>query len=282
MWMDRELLVLRPRAVLLITGGYILATLLAIGVVDIAGIGAWIPAQERGAPLWWVLFGEGAPTEWVQAVVLATLVLYAGAAAAVYVDRERDLSAMLALFGVGAVALLLEDTGNVGQWFAHWANVLNAPGGSENAHLYRLPIFALAAAVPTYALLRYRSALRRHPRARRWVWAGFGAYAFLAVTGELLEALFPVYRVVGAFVLGTVLRGTLDPPGDTPSVMWADVEIVFMDYIYEESLELVAMTLLLVGVLTLLRSGLATRALGTGVGERAPADGAVPDDPRRE
>src|SRR5690606_37524432 len=106
----------------------------------------------------------------------------------------------------------------------------------------------------TWALVAHREALAGSDRAaaRRWLVAGYATYAVMGVTGEVLNYLVDLYEVVGAWLAEDLLGGRLAPPTGTPG-LWSEYHVVLMDYVYEESLELLAATFLLAGVLALRR-----------------------------
>lgn len=223
-------------------------------VVDVADAGgSWLAA--RGAtPAWYQLFEEGSPVEWLQSTAMVGFLVVAPWVAAharatrhlLEPDATRRLLGWLTL-GMGL--MLLEDSGNIGERLRNLVDMMWSPG-AEVLGAVRLPVLALAAAAMTWALWRHRAALHARPPARRFLVAGYATYAVMAISGELVNYLVPFYERVGGAIADGVFSGRLAPPPGTPG-LWSDYEVVLMDYVYEESLELVAAALLLAGVVRL-------------------------------
>lgn len=75
----------------------------------------------------------------------------------------------------------------------------------------------------------------------------------MALVGQVLTLVLPVYPKVGNAVLDGLFGGALRPEV-VSDAFFADPGTVFMDYVFEESLELAAAALLTVGVLELVRA----------------------------
>lgn len=243
------------RTVLVVFVGYLLLTVslvLVVDIYDVAGLRATL-GRDRGVMAWMVLFDEGSPMEWMQ----ATALYGALACSAVVVglslrDGHRGWSGFAGVWSLALAVMLLEDTGNVGQRLANWAMEFT---GRDAAiiPLVRLPVFLIAGALPLYAVWRYRRTLATAPRAvLGCLAAGYGAYGLVAATGEVL----PLYPRFGRFLFETVFAGRARLISDLEQPQYADTTAtethsLFLDYVYEESLELLGATFLLCAAITL-------------------------------
>ena len=243
------------RAVLLGGLGALLLAVLLIDVLDVGGLRSLV-GRNSGLSLWHHFFKEGSIAEWLQALGLITAIFFA----AVGVTRadgggDRDTARMLRFLALGFGLMVIEDSGNVSQTIGAWADAI---AGVPHA-LVRMPIFGLIALVMIYGPLRHRQRLRREPRAMIALVVGYGFYA-LMVGGEILNQLFPFYVRGGGWVRDTLLGGRLltvrmpPGPGEPLGLTGSDVMSFFlMDYVYEETLEVIGVSFLLVGVLRLTR-----------------------------
>lgn len=253
------------RAISWVFFGYLAFVWVFVAVVDVYDVGGLRSALGRdvGVPAWFHLFGEGDPTEWMQAIALYGVVAATAAAVGVCsLDDDEDLSSLvpfLLLICAGTALLLLEDTSNVGQEIGSWVG--EAVGkDSVLVHLARVPIFALAGAIPVYALGRYHRQVREvSGKALALFFAGYAVLGLMAFTGEFVNLIVPLYQWAGDFVFETLFSGRalelqVQSPGFFPGVGEDLTSVVFMDFVYEESLELIAATLLLLGSIALLRT----------------------------
>lgn len=246
------------RLVRLILLGGLGVLLLAVVVVDVYDVGGFraLVGRNSGLSLWHHFFKEGSVAEWLQAAALLAVVYYAGVGTARRDDADgRAQTALFGILALGAALMVIEDSGNVSQTLGAW---VNAVGGLPVAAV-RMPVFGLIALVMVYGPWRYRAMLLRRPRILRTFVIGYAFYAFM-VLGEILNQLFPFYVRVGGWVRETLFGGRMLPielppgSGDTLGLTGADVMSFFlMDYVYEESLELIGASFLLVAVLRLVR-----------------------------
>lgn len=234
--------------------GVLLLAVLVVDVLDVAGSRSLV-GSNSGITLWQYLFREGSPVEWVQALTLLVLVFYAGVGAGGQL-RDVDAQRLLLFLAAGVALMIVEDTGNVSQTLAQWASAFS----DVSPVVFRGPIFALIGLIMVYGPVRYRAVLMRDGRALRLFVIGYAFYG-LMVLGEVLNQLFPFYVRVGTWVREVIFGGRFVPatfPGaanEELGLTGTEVDAFFlMDYLYEETLELVGATFLLLGVLQLLRS----------------------------
>lgn len=255
------------RAVLMAFIGYLLVfwlVMLTVDIYDVAGLRTLL-RRDIGYPSWFHMFFEGGPIVWAQAVayygVVAALCAAVGLVWGCGSRRDQWMIPFLLLMAVGTTLMVLEDTNNVGQRIGSWvAEVVG--DDSIVVRLVRLPIFALAGTIPLFALWRYRRRLWQElSRAFGLMLGAWALFAVIAVTAELLTLVMPLYPRVGGFLLDVVFGGRpLDLPRKSGPAFFpgtADEDmtaVVFMDFVYEESLELIAAAFLLAGAVQALRT----------------------------
>lgn len=216
-------------------------------------------------PLWLSLFNEGV-VEVVQWVITALAVL--GAAYLGGCGRGGGASFFFVL-SIGLGLILIEETGNVRLKVAETLGGGGEILGMHSHVLGSVPVYALLAFFPVYALLRYG----------KHVWEVRGARPYLIATyclygGSQLAALsshlFGVwYARIGEAVNTFVFAGALPP---VPGIGAGASNYYIMDSLVEESLELLAAATMLALVLAYakeLRSGRA--AVGANQARRAAA-----------
>lgn len=265
---------------------FLLLAVLAIDVYNVGGVRAYV-GTESGLLLFWHLFREGSPIEWVQAILLLGVVYYAaiGASTSRWLDDDdqRGVGSMLGFIALGAMLMILEDTGNVTQELGAWAETLfGLPSG-----VIRSLAFGAIAAVMIYGPLRYLSHLRARPRAFRALLIGYGAYGAMASVEVVTNYLVPsFYAEGGRWVTQTLFGGRMleltlpagapAPAGDAGAGITG---YYLMDFVFEESIELIGAVFLLVGVLRLVRAIPTPRSSDSG--ERAAPSPATEPPPAR-
>lgn len=248
----------RPGSVVAVGLGSLAALLGLVVAVDVLGLPPADALADRGSrPVWYHLFQGDSAAEWLQAVGLVGFVILAGVHGG-WLRRapegaDADVARPLLLLAVGAGLLLLEDTGDIGQRVGDWTGY--AVGDRHVlTRVVRLPFFVAGAGVLTWGLWSGRGAVRRHRLAGALLVGGWATYGVMAVIGEVLHLRYGVYRPLGALVAEDVFGGALAPAAGMVDPLWGPYEVVLMDTMWEESLELVAIVLLLAGVARLART----------------------------
>lgn len=202
--------------------------LVAVAVLDL------VQVTDEPLAVWVLMFGNGGPVEWVQWALLGLTAI----AAAFLSSRTR--SRFFLLFSFAAVLLLIEDAGDPRHRLAAYATALFGEeiAGLPTSMLVEMPYFAALAAVPVYALVRYRSEVWRYTSARRFVVGGYGLYAVAALGSGLRE--LGSYEALGQLI-DRSLGGRL-PMGPYEA---GQGHLQFVDGVFEESLELIAAACLL-------------------------------------
>lgn len=189
------------------------------------------------------------PVEWTQWLLLPAAILLAGYTSACAVShREPRIARFLLLFGAGMGLMLFEDTGDARHQLRRWAeNFIDPEGlfGLRLSTLIDIPYFALIAALPVYALVRYGPDIWRSVTARFYLCVGFGFYA-MAGAGSGLSAVGDLYTRIGAG-LDALLFGGRFPVDDDYTQPVA--HFMFVDSVIEESIETIAAAAFLATVL---------------------------------
>lgn len=256
--MDR-LLGLRAKPIVVAAVAYLLFawTLVAvIDVYDVAGLRSSL-GRDDGGPVWIHLFGEARVTEMLQWLLLATVSLVA----AIRAGELRQLgntrgARFFTLIGVSAALMLIEDAGNPSHQLVRYAEDILGTSGFTIELLFRAPVFIVIGAVPLYAFIRYWPSVARGRPGGGFLLGGVAAYGVAAFSSVPANLLFDYYTRVGPWLTDRVLGGRLllleVPPRQSAEFSSPEyTSALFMDYVYEESIELVGAALLLAGVLAL-------------------------------
>lgn len=238
------LLRVRPRAVIGVIVVWLTVAWSLFLSVDIFG---WFdPGFNR--PMWRLLFNDY-PVEWTQWFLLAFSVFIAGFLSAVLYARKQLPSAKFFLFfGIGLGLMLVEEAGDI----RHTISAeLRRVMGEEIAGLpYRVvsdvPYFTLLATLPAYAALRYGKHIWRDYLQARWLLlSGVVLYALAAVSSAVRH-LNDFYIRVGAWVDTTFFAGRFPVPDNMTQER---AHFFVVDSVLEETVELLAITLVLAGLL---------------------------------
>ncbi|SER60294.1 hypothetical protein [Salisediminibacterium halotolerans] len=162
------------------------------------------------------------------------------------------------LIAAGLLLMLLEDAGDVRHIITDLMNMLTggAGGGSRYGYaatLFELGYFAALAAVMLFAIVRYRHAFIRDQRTVYWLAGGIVFYAVAVASswaGSAFGAVLDIsqlYTAVGnravelLFVNGAHSEALYEHARETVG----NVGFMFMDRVYEETLELMGAAFLL-------------------------------------
>lgn len=231
--------------------GYLLLAWTAFWLIDVFNVFGLRDALVAGPhqQIWFRLFREGRPTEMLQWAALGGAALVGGVLAGMHLAQQRRACAMFwLLMGIAAVLMLIEDAGNPRHYFGEMARYHI---GSPAQIATELAYFAILAAFPLYALLRYWRCPWACPSTRRYLIAGIAFYAIAGIASGTRD-IGHWYVQVGGYIDQVVLGGRLIPLTDDP---WQTGGLGFhlMDALVEESIELVGATLLFAAALSYLR-----------------------------
>ncbi|GEL07211.1 hypothetical protein [Salisediminibacterium halotolerans] len=246
-----------------------LLLVVAVDIMNVFGVSERLLAAQDGetAYVWyhWYEF----PVEVLQWPALAAAMLLFGI---IYGNAsERSAGADLSplgpppivrrfslLIAAGLLLMLLEDAGDVRHIITDLMNMITGGAGSGSrygyaATLFELGYFAALAAVMLFAIVRYRAAFIADRRAVIWLAGGIVFYA-VAVTSSWAGSAFgavldisQLYTAIGnravelLFVNGAHSEALYEQARDTVG----NVGFMFMDRVYEETLELMGAAFLL-------------------------------------
>ena len=254
-----RLINLRPARILRLVGAYLLFAWLAIAIVDVfdvAGLRAGL-GRDQGGPVWVHLFTEAGVTEMLQWLLLATVTLVAAIRSGEQWERRNvEAARFLTLLALSATLMLIEDAGNPSHSLAHYGEDILGRSGFLIELIFRLPVFLIIGAVPLYAFIRYWPKIARGRNGSRLLIGGVAAYGAAAFSSVPANLLFDFYPRFGPWFSQRILGGRLLPlePFDSLVGQMSSRDFtgwLFMDYVYEESIELIGAALLLAGVLAL-------------------------------
>jgi len=210
---------------------------LTVFIVDFTAIGA--PLHKENLSMWYLVFTEGGIVEMGQWTLLA-----AAAIAAARVGGRLGKapggpfwSWMAVLF----VLMLMEDAGNPRHRLAHYAHLSRKYLGMFEGLPFSINLlveclfFGALAAIGMYALFRHGwPLLTKGAPERPWLLAGIAGYA-IAVPASATRYIGNWYLHAGEWVHETLFMGRL------PWMERGDGHgFLIMDYLFEESLELLA------------------------------------------
>jgi hypothetical protein len=266
---------------------WIVVAVLAMWLVDAEGaFGGPQRLAEIGLDppyVWFQLFMDGGITEILQWSSLGILIVVTAglavahrhrAAAVTLRDDHERLAAFWTLVAVMAVLMLLEDAGNVRHLLTHYVGV--AVGFEPRpVTLAEIAYFAAIASIGGYAVVRYARDLGRRANLHRTARSEGGTAE--GGTGRR-RPTFTTYGILGVLVYGSAAainasrtigdwyvafgRLLVDDVLQAPQLVQAapvagldewDLRFMFVDFVIEESLELLGASLLVAAVLAYLR-----------------------------
>jgi len=207
---------------------------------------------ELSQPVWTRLFNDR-PVEWSQWFLLAFAIV-ASAYLAGKLDAGKKVMAarFFFLLAIGLGLMLIEDAGDIRHTLSSWLHEATGPFifGLPHRVVSDVPYFAALAAVPLYAVFRYGS--------YAWESAGTRFYLPLGVIFYALAAVCSGLRHLGDFYIKVGLRldsflfGGRFPVPDGMTQERAHFFIV--DSVIEESVELLAVTMIFAAILAYARN----------------------------
>lgn len=216
--------------------GLVLSWLFVIFVdmMNVGGLGDYlIEIAARDGSAFVMLFGEARPVEWMQWACLAGASMMAaqiGVVCSIYGNKKKKKFAyVMAIF---FAILLMEDAGNLRH---NISNTIVSAGIPQPffPNFYRMVIYALYAALPIYAVVRYGSSVVRLNKMSAVFWGAFVVYALASVM-SVFAPVNDFYEVIGEGMNDLLFSGRVIYDGVRfESGYW------IMDLLVEESLELI-------------------------------------------
>lgn len=205
--------------------------------------------------LWNFLFSERGPVELLQWTFLALFALTSAYAAGITTQKaEIKLSNFWKLFSIAGILMLMEDSVNIrnfflrGQWPLEW----------QTLNILETFYFLLLAAIPLYAIWTYRNEIRQYTTTFKLMVAGFffyGVAAFISGPADLTNFNYylSTFLYEGTIFLGGEELRTLYESIDSYLAELRDGEYMgvnyrLVDFLVEESFELIGATMLLSSV----------------------------------
>ena len=235
---------IRPKVLIWSIVGWIMFAWLLFLSVD---IWQWFDlGNER--PMWSLLFNDR-PIEWTQWFLFAFAIAgFAYLAARLDVAQRRLAAKFFFLFAIGLGLMMIEDAGDIRHTLS-W-EVRRITGDTILGLPYRsmvdLPYFALLAAVPLYAVIRYGRYVWAEVAVRRYLIASVILYAIASI-GSGVRYFGDFYQNMGAWIDNNLMGGQF--PGVSGHSQ-ETTHLLLIDSPIEESIELMAITLLIAGMLT--------------------------------
>ena len=194
-------------------------------------------------PLWFLFFREGGIVEhltWLMLAAASLLAMFTAGRA--WGRAPYEFQRFWLILAIGIVLLLIEDAGDTSHRFAYYLGVVF---GEVRLDAARLPVYVVLGGVMLYALLRYRRIWRDVPGVARPLLGGYVLYAIGAGLSVPFNLFTGGYDTVGLVVLEGWFGGAL---AGLPEPIWGatadNSHVVFMDLAIEESVELLAASLL--------------------------------------
>lgn len=262
--MSREASLQRRASSLVLWGilGYMLGTWLLVFVWDFSGL---IDHRTLG---WALLFSEGSPTEWLQWSALAAGALTCGYLWGRSEAIGKPYAPFFAILGVGLCLMLIEDAGNIRHGLSRLilGNILGLPGGTGPAKsVLDLIVYTALASLMIAPFLLYARRLR--PRRREGLLFAFGYAAYgLAAFSSASAYVGNWYVRFGNALIeasGIDMDARLSWSRMAEAMadgLRPDMGFWLMDFLYEESLELIGAGLILAALLSLAERGRAAAA----------------------
>ena len=223
--------------------------LIVVDVLNVAGIQDALPDGLQWRAIWFNLFSQAGPVEMMQFAMLGgTVVVGAVMAGTLHASRRPTPGSFWMLIAIGALILLVEEASDVR--FKIWDMVSLVVGeGEAQRNIVELASFALLAAVPVYAVLRYWRVPWRSSSTRRYLVACFAVYVPTALASGTrnIGGDESWYVAWGQFLHERVFAGRLLE--DFPAFLGKPPGYLLMDGPITESFELIGATMLLAAAL---------------------------------
>lgn len=253
----------RPEALFYLAAAFLGVSYLLIVAIDVFNAfdlhTRWIGAKGRWY-LWlhWFEVPVETPLQW--ACLGAVAVLFFLSAGAIYQREQGEAFDFAMLFGIGATLMLVEDSLNPRHYLRFYLEGRDVGGYTTVGTLAELAYFALLGGLLVFVFLRFRRVFWKFDKVKTYLIRGYVLYA-VAVGSSWMGSAFrsatdtlpDLYTVVGRFATGILffdegprqayfehIDDAVVNSGNPPLAFW------FMDRVWEESLELLGASALLV------------------------------------
>lgn len=247
---DRILFSIKPLHI--ITGFFIyllicFIAILLFDVFNVFGVRSFLEAADLGAPaVWYHLFSARSPTEYLQCLLLGILLI-----TCVYISgrltelKNNRLSYFWFLIGILALILLIEEGADFSRRYQTIMEII-IPGSSFISN--RAFIFSFYMLIALVPLFQYFKDIYPYRKSFWFLVAGFLVYGFAGIQSVFL-GFFGLSRTpLGLFILYDLLDGVLHFPLSANYPTKDIIAFLFVDYVLEEPIELLAICLLLCSI----------------------------------
>ncbi len=200
-----------------------------VGIYVVDFTNAWGLSSDQG--FWWHAFRNRGPVELLQWLLIAAVIIFAARLSGIHQQRgERHATYFWLLIAIGFSLMLIEDPGDprhiLGAYFPQFF-------GWDKMYVEAV-FFSVMVAPTIFAFLRFWNVPFRYAQTRLYLIAGGLLYA-LAASTSVLRSYDEFYIRVGERLSNRFLDGEI--PG-----------FFLMDFVLEESVELMAAATFLAGV----------------------------------
>lgn len=250
------------RGVIIFTVSYILLNLILAFLIDLRNInilwlGSLLRAMHPESPILWLhMFKEASVTEVLQWLCLGSAIILA---VALCIDRRREgkTTRLWGFLLAGLSIMFFEDTINIRHWMAgifalvvlHTNPDTHAWRASATKNYFELSFYAMLAAVMLTSFWQIIRDKTQNLLGKKYLFGGFLFYG-VAAFSSASRNIGSWYTVVGGKLLDFVTRGAA-LEWTAESVIHRNYPLSFwiMDFLLEESLELLAATFLLAALI---------------------------------
>jgi len=254
--MDRILLRIKPLHIIIGFFAYLLACFIAILLFDVFnafGVRSVLEAADLGAPaVWYHLFSARSPTEYLQCLLLGLLLL-----TSVFISgrltglKQNRLGCFWFIVGILALILLIEEGADFSRRYQTIMEhiIPGAPFISGRAFIFS--IYMLIALVP---VVKYFKDIYAYKKSFWYLVTGYLVYGFAGIQSVFL-GFFGLSRTpLGLFLFYDLLNGVLHFPLSEHYPTKDIIAFLFVDYVIEEPIELLALCLLLCSIFSFIAS----------------------------
>lgn len=236
--------------------GILFVHLLLFLLFDVRGLLGYTDSlvrQDYFIPFFWYHFFADAQTvEIPQWIALSLSVLTCGFIAGKESEKNNFRNSRFFIFiGIGLSIMVLEDSGNFRHVISHYMSLLFNQHGlrSPVKTLTELSIYFVLGLLMVVPILKYLKGLNLNKKALALLFGGYTAY-FLASAMSATRNMFTWYDKAGEILINILPLSTPDVWENTASSLenhagYFPLGYYFMDFLIEESLELIGASLIL-------------------------------------
>ncbi len=225
-----------------------------IDILNMFGIKAQMIQTLEVPYFWhhWFTTPVEIPLQWI--LLALTALFFMLAAGMAYERKDRQTFYFLILLSAGLLLMLIEDAGDVRHAYRRALGriLVGETGYGYFGTVFELFYFGFIAAVMLYALWRYREVYWPHRDIKKYLFTGYIFYAAgvsASFSGNVSRVLigFNIYEAMGEYLLKTFfIRDEITTRAYEIASENSRAGYNFMNYVVEESLELIGAGALLV------------------------------------